>query len=101
MELILDLYSEEYGSKENPNTKEDLAYQKELMRLAEKYPIKTLKLTPDFEEDFEYIYYFETYKKLDYREIIKIEDELNMKMDEYGEQLGFKPTKYIIMEDFW
>ena len=35
MELILDLYSKAYGSKENPNTKEDIAYQKELMKVAE------------------------------------------------------------------
>ncbi|MDO5825807.1 MAG: hypothetical protein BZ137_06040 [Methanosphaera sp. rholeuAM130] len=98
MELVLDLYSEEYvNNNELPNTKEDMLYQKELLKNAEKYPIKKITLRPDYFEDFEYFYIFETETPLDYYETDKIETELNNKMREYAKKLGFKRRKYAIL----
>ena len=98
MELILDLYSEEYvNNNELPDKKEDILYQKELLSNAEKYPIKKITLTPDYDEDFEYLYIFETTKPLDYYETDKIETELNREMNEYAKKLGIKRRRYAIL----
>ncbi len=100
MELILDLYSEEYvNNNELPNKKEDILYQKELLKNAEKYPIKKITLTPDYDEDFEYLYLLKTEKPLDYSETDKIETELNDIMDEYAKKLGIKRMKYVILTE--
>lgn len=100
MEFIEEFNHDDYLNENPlPNTHEDLLYRKELFRCAEKYLIKSMKLVPDYDNDFQYLYLFETEKELDYGEIDRIESELNEHMDDFGEKLGFKPMKYAILED--
>lgn len=100
MELVLDLYSEEYiNQNELPNTPEDELYQQKLLKIAKKYPIKKITLQPDYDNDFEYLYLFKTKHELSIDEISHITEELNEKMCQYGEKIGIKRKKYLIMED--
>lgn len=100
MKLVINLYNDgNINENPLPETREDLLYREELLKISKKYPIKSMKLVPDYDNDFQYLYLFKTEKELEYGEIDRIESELNEHMDDFGEKLGFKPMKYAILED--
>lgn len=99
LKVELDLCSEKYGKYKEPDTKKDINYQRRLLELVKQYPIRKIRLVPDYDEIFEYLYIFEPDKKLNRSEIDMIESELNKKMDEYCEKNDIHHRKYAIMED--
>ena len=82
-----------------PDAPEDMLYREELLRYAKKYPIKSMKIIPDYSRDYQYLYLFETEEKLSYKEVSRIERDLIEHMEEYGVKLGIPPMKYVILEN--
>lgn len=100
MEFIEEFYHDDHLNENPlPNTHKDLLYRKELFKYAEKYPIKSMKIKPDYTRDYQYLYLFETEEKLSYEEVSKIERDLINHMGDYANELGLPNRKYVVLED--